>query len=133
MKTPSLHIDTASPIPAYRQIVDQLRALFIEQTLAPGATLPPVRRLALELGLHFNTVAQAYRALADEGFLEIKHGRGAIVLDRVAPPPARQAKQAAVRTLRQRLRELVAERRASGLTQKQIAIELRDLLGSLES
>ena len=132
MKTPSLHIDPASPIPAYRQIVDQLRTLFIEETLSPGATLPPVRRLALELGLHFNTVAQAYRTLAEEGFLEIKHGRGTIVLDRIAKPAAREAKQAAVRTLRQRLRELVAERRASGLTQKQIAFELREMLGSLE-
>src|SRR5580692_6112131 len=111
MRSPSLQIDPASPVPGYRQIVDQLRTLFIEGVLQVGETLPPVRRLALELGLHFNTVAQAYRTLAEEGFLEIKHGRGAVVLDRVAKLPVRDEKHAAVRTLRQRLRELVAERR----------------------
>jgi GntR family transcriptional regulator len=132
MRSPSLQIDPASPVPGYRQIVDQLRTLLIEGVLQVGETLPPVRRLALELGLHFNTVAQAYRTLAEEGFLEIKHGRGAVVLDRVAKLPVRDEKHAAVRTLRQRLRELVAERRASGLSQRQIAHELREMLGVLE-
>ena len=132
MRSPSLQIDPASPVPGYRQIVDQLRTLLIEGVLQVGETLPPVRRLALELGLHFNTVAQAYRTLAEEGFLEIKHGRGAVVLDRVAKLPVRDEKHAAVRTLRQRLRELVAERRASGLSQRQIAQELREMLGVLE-
>lgn len=132
MRSPSLQIDPASPVPGYRQIVDQLRTLFIEGVLQVGETLPPVRRLALELGLHFNTVAQAYRTLAEEGFLEIKHGRGAVVLDRVAKLPVRDEKHAAVRTLRQRLRELVAERRASGLSQRQIAHELREMLVVLE-
>ena len=41
-----------------------------------------MRQLALNLGIHFNTVAEAYRALAQEGFLEIVHGHGARVVDR---------------------------------------------------
>ncbi len=71
-----IRLDTASGTPAWRQIVSQLRTLAMEGVLRPGDTLPPVRQLALNLGIHFNTVAEAYRALAQEGFLEIVHGHG---------------------------------------------------------
>jgi len=56
----------------------------MEGMLRPGDTLPPVRRLAIDLGIHFNIVAEAYRALAEEGLLEIVHGHGARVIDRGA-------------------------------------------------
>ncbi|MGH8299527.1 MAG: GntR family transcriptional regulator [Steroidobacteraceae bacterium] len=46
-------------------------------------SLPRVRRLALDLGVHFNTVAQAYRALADQGWIEIAHRSGARVISRM--------------------------------------------------
>ena len=39
----------------------------------------PLRHVAVELGVHFNTVAEAYRQLAAEGWLDLKHGRGAVV------------------------------------------------------
>jgi DNA-binding transcriptional regulator YhcF (GntR family) len=66
-----------SPIPLYRQIADAIRTLLVAGTLVPGDILPPVRRLAIDLGLHFNTVAEAYRALALEGWLDLRRGRGA--------------------------------------------------------
>src|ERR1700733_7254942 len=66
-----IRLDNAAGTAAYRQIADQLRTLIVEGVLRHGDSLPPVRRLALELGVHFNTTAEAYRALAEEGFLEI--------------------------------------------------------------
>ncbi len=63
-----IRIDLSSTVPAYRQIVDALRVLLVEGTLPPGSDLPSVRRLAMELGVHFNTVGEAYRTLADEGW-----------------------------------------------------------------
>jgi len=71
--------DPSDDQPIYRQIVDQLRQLIAAGTLRPGAPLPSVRQLAADLGVNLNTVAIAYRELASEGLVEIKHGRGARV------------------------------------------------------
>src|SRR5678810_807646 len=82
---PRVSIDLGSPTPAYRQIASDLRRHLVEQRLRPGDLLPPIRQLALDLGVHFNTVALAYRMLADEGWLELKRRRGAVVMARNAP------------------------------------------------
>jgi len=62
-----IRIDLNSPVPATRQIADGLRVELVEGRLKPGSGLPSVRRVAMELGVHFNTVAEAYRVLAAEG------------------------------------------------------------------
>jgi DNA-binding transcriptional regulator YhcF (GntR family) len=130
MRRPAqIRIDTSSLIPAYRQVADQLRTLAVEGVIKPGGALPPVRRLALELGVHFNTIAEAYRVLAQEGILEITHGHGARVVDRTLP---RRAEPEGIDHFRQRLRELVASVRVRGLTTRQIMAELRMLAETLE-
>src|SRR5437762_13331816 len=78
----TLRVDLKSQVPVYRQIVDGLRILLVNGELAPGDALPPVRRLALDLGVHFNTVAEAYRTLVEEGWLEIGRRSGARVIER---------------------------------------------------
>jgi GntR family transcriptional regulator len=125
-----VRLDTASTIPAYRQIADQLRVLIVDGVLAPGDALPPVRRLALELGIHFNTVAEAYRVLGQEEFLDITHGHGARVAGRTLP---RKAEPKAADNFRRRLRELIAGVRANGVSKRQIAVELRDIAETLEN
>jgi GntR family transcriptional regulator len=129
MSPPAIRINVRSAVPAYRQIVDGLRARLVEGALPPGHVLPPVRRLALELGVHFNTVAQAYRELADEGWLDLKHGRGATVVER---KPAAKPRQRDSRVFRERLRELVAQIRADGLPAARVASELKLLAESLD-
>jgi len=128
-----IQVDPQSPVPAYRQIIDQLRAVLVEEELVAGEKLPPVRRLALGLGVHFNTVAEAYRTLEQEGFLRIEHGKGAVVASRHEVASGETIQQEELKTLRQRLRELVAERRASGLSVGQIALEMRGMLEALEA
>jgi DNA-binding transcriptional regulator YhcF (GntR family) len=120
-----IRIDAQSTAPAYRQIMDQLRVLIVEARLRPGVPLPPVRALALELGVHFNTVAEAYRTLAQEGLLEIIHGKGARIIDRSAPNSQPKPRQSA-QFFRKRLREVVAEFQSKGLSARQIARELRE-------
>ena len=51
--------------PVYRQIAAQLRVLIVEGALRPGDALPPVRRVARDLAVHFNTVAEAFRMVAE--------------------------------------------------------------------
>jgi DNA-binding transcriptional regulator YhcF (GntR family) len=115
-----IHVD--SPLPVYRQIADALRHHLVAARLKPGDLLPPVRQLALDLGVHFNTVAQAYRILADEGWLDLKRRRGALVLERTMP---RRRNETRVDALLTRLRDLTAELRGAGVTQTQIAAAVR--------
>jgi DNA-binding transcriptional regulator YhcF (GntR family) len=119
-----IRIDLNSPIPATRQIADALRVELVEGRLKPGDELPSVRRAAIDLGLHFNTVAEAYRQLAAEGWLDLKHGRGARVADRKKPTAASRE---TVADYRQRLRELISHMRANGVSAQRIAEELRAL------
>jgi DNA-binding transcriptional regulator YhcF (GntR family) len=118
-----IRIDLDASTPVNRQIVDQIRTLLVEGALPAGADLPSVRRLATDLGVHFATVADAYRTLAEEGWLEISHGRSARVLPRRAPVAGPDAGD----VFRRRLRQLVAEARSQGVAAKEIARELASL------
>ncbi len=106
---PVIRIDLASPVPAYRQIANAIRALLVSGAFPIGEPLPTVRQLAVDLGVHHNTVAEAYRVLSEEGWLDLRRRHGAIVLDRSRPRPSREARPSLV----QRLRELDS-RSASG-------------------
>ena len=119
-----IRIDLSSPVPAYRQIVDAVRVLLVEGAMTPGAPLPSVRRLAMELGVHFNTVGEAYRQLAEEGWIDLRHGRGAVVIERGTPVAAAPERLQEFRT---QLRNLVAQMRAAGVAPARIAAELRAL------
>lgn len=127
---PPIRIDLNSPVPNYRQIVDSLRTHLVDGALVPGDVLPSVRRLAMELGITFNTVAQAYRQLAVEGWLELKHGRRAVVIDRRLPSSASSEK---VTGFGLRIRQMVAQMRAEGLSPRDIARELHLIAEKLEA
>jgi GntR family transcriptional regulator len=122
----TLHVVLDSPVPVYRQVVDQLRALCVDGRLEPGHKLPSVREMAGRLGVHFNTIADAYRVLAEEGWLAVEHGRGARVLDRRAPKLPAAAAQIAHGS---RLRHLVAELRGLGMDADWIRREVNAALG----
>jgi GntR family transcriptional regulator len=124
----TLRIDLKSSVPVYRQIVDGLRILLVNGELHPGDRLPPVRKLATDLGVHFNTVAEAYRNLAEEGWLEIVRRSGARVIAREVP---RSLDRETSESFQQRLRELVAEVQARGFPRSRIVRELRRLAGTL--
>jgi len=123
-----IRVDVNSPEPVYRQIAGQVRALIVEGALATGDSLPAVRRLAMDLGVHFNTVAEAYRQLAEEGLLEVAQGKAARVKGpkMTAPAPEQMA------GFRQRLRHMVAEMRAAGMSASGVRRELYLLLSGEE-
>ena len=58
-ETLRVSLDLESHTPAYRQIASDLRRHLVDERLKPGDLLPPIRQLALDLGVHFNTVALA--------------------------------------------------------------------------
>lgn len=72
-------IDPASPVAPYEQVRLRIAALAAAGDLAAGTRLPPVRRLAGELGLAVNTVARAYRELEQAGLVETRGRHGTVV------------------------------------------------------
>ena len=115
-------LDLESPTPAYRQIANDLRRHLVDERLKPGDLLPPIRQLALDLGVHFNTVALAYRLLADEGWLQLKRRRGATVIPRNAP---RAVDRREVDGLLRQLGQIAAQLRGAGMSSRQISSALR--------
>lgn len=116
-----LRVDLASAVPVYRQIVDQLRILLVSGALKAGDQLPTVRQVAGDLGVHHNTVAEAYRQLAEEGWLDLKRRRGACVLERGKPA----ADPEVMVGFERRVEELVADAIARGASRHAIAQALK--------
>lgn len=74
-----LSIDTTSPLPIYAQMMDQLRKAIASGALGPGAQLPTVRQLAVDLRINPNTVARVYRELEHAGLIATRQGSGTFV------------------------------------------------------
>jgi GntR family transcriptional regulator len=72
-------IDPRRPTPLYEQIAARVRVAVASGQLSPGDALPSVRSLAGELRINPATVAQAYRELATDGFVEKRHGQGTFI------------------------------------------------------
>ena len=124
-----LRIDLASRTPVYEQIVSAIRAELVAGRYRCGDRLPTVRTLAIDLGVHHNTVAQAYRELAAEGWLDLRRHRGATVLDRERPNVRPDAGESFARPLR----ELIARALAEGLSRPSLVKELLDSARRLQA
>lgn len=74
-----LSIATGSPLPIYRQIMDQIDRAIASGQLAPGDSLPSIRAVAERLTINPNTVARAYSELTREGRVASQPGRGLTV------------------------------------------------------
>lgn len=72
-------VDVHSGVPAYRQLVDQIRLQVAGGRLRPGAEIPSTRALSAELGLNPMTISRAYALLEEEGLLERRPGLPLVV------------------------------------------------------
>src|ERR1700728_305348 len=118
-----LRIDLALPLPVYERMFSGLRALLVAGEFVRGEQLPTVRQLATDLGVHHNTVAESYRLLADEGWLDLRRGRGAVVLDREKPRPLTAEKHG----FRLRLEELIAKAITDGVPRSALGAHMAAL------
>ena len=96
-----LHLQPESHIPLYVQLRDQLRALVHTGELRNGDRIPASRELALNLGVHRTTVANAYAELESEGLIRGHVGRGtficAVPAKQFTPPPRSNGNGGAMR------------------------------------
>ena len=123
-----LQLDRLADAPAYRQIVDAIRTVLVAGGVEAGEKLPPVRVLAKQFGVHHNTVAQAYRVLAAEGFLRLRRHCGATVLKRAVP----KVQPATLESFGRQLREITAKAIASGAPVGEVAAQLVALGNALQ-
>lgn len=74
-----VQINTGSPEPIYRQLIEQVRRRVAAGQLKAGDEIPSVRELAQALAVHPMTVSKAYSLLETEGVLERRRGLSMVV------------------------------------------------------
>lgn len=76
-----LRLDTSNSVPAFQQLMDQLKAAIARGALRAGDPIPSVRQMASQVLVNPNTVARAYRELDREGVIQAQRGLGYFVTD----------------------------------------------------
>ncbi len=122
-RTIHIQLNPRLGMPVYRQIVGRIQRQAEAGRLAPGTQLPTVRALARQLRVNFNTVARAYRLLAQRGTLSTQPGRGTFVLDVSSSRPRARV------VLHELAAEYVASARHMQFSDTQIAGALKRELG----
>jgi GntR family transcriptional regulator len=80
-----IRIDADSARPLFDQVAASVRADVLTGRLGPGDRLPAARELADALDINLHTVLRAYQQLRDEGLIDLRRGRGAVVAASAAP------------------------------------------------
>lgn len=115
------HLDGKSGVPAYLQLVHQVRQAIRLGILQPGDQLPTVKDVVTRLTINPNTVLHAYRQLDLEGLIEGRRGVGTFVSARPVSPPPDDLKG-----LRSSLDRWVGRARTAGLDDEGIAALVAD-------
>ena len=74
-----LSVDTSSERPIYEQIADAVRRAVAKGEILAGEKLPPASEVAIGLDVNKHTVLRAYQTLRNEGLVDLRRGRGAVV------------------------------------------------------
>ena len=111
-----IRVDPGSPVPLFEQLAAAVRGEVLRGALTPGERLPSARDLAASLEINVHTVLRAYQLLRDEGLVDLRRGRGAVVTDRARD----YAALAAV------LPQLVAEAKRLDLSPTALAALIRE-------
>ncbi|MGN6125162.1 MAG: GntR family transcriptional regulator [Humibacter sp.] len=73
-------IDPTTVTPVFAQIAESIATQIATGTVATGERLPAAKELADSLGVNVHTVLRAYQELRNDGQVELRRGRGAVVL-----------------------------------------------------
>lgn len=76
-----LTISQADRRPMYLQIMEQIRHRVATGDWAPGAEIPSIRALAVDLKVSVITVKRAYQELERDGVIVSRQGKGSFVAE----------------------------------------------------
>ena len=124
-----IDIDPHSESPLYQQLRDQVVQAVADGTLQPGDALASVRQLAGEFGINSATVGKGYELLRQEGLVRTSRRSGSVVARGPADPPTPGFTEGWTA----RLRTLLAEAVAHGMTDADIRETTGSLLGDFAS
>ena len=74
-----IRIDASSDISIFEQVAASIRTDMATGTVRPDDKLPSAREVAASLGVNLHTALRAYQVLRDEGLVDMRRGRGAVV------------------------------------------------------
>jgi len=120
---PTFDVDSSSPTPIYAQLDRAIRTAIATGQIQPGAQLPTVRQMAVDLAVNANTVARVYAQLERDGILETQRGVGTFVRDAPSPMAARAHRERELRVLIQRF---IGDAALLGFTLPELISQLRD-------
>jgi GntR family transcriptional regulator len=115
-------IQSDSNIPASTQLFNQICFAIASRQFPPGYRLPSTRQLAMQTGLHRNTISKVYERLENAGFVEAHMGSGIYVraLGQESAQPAKPSQVPA--------REMVEQSLDGFLQQGYSLTQVRDLV-----
>jgi len=117
-----LHLE--SGVPVYRQIIDQVHAARASGAISPGARLPTVRQMAVDLSVNPNTVVRAYRERVLTGVITTHQGTGTFLTEvKIERSDAERE-----RKLDQLVGEFVARAGREGFTVKDLRNRLKEFV-----
>ena len=98
------HTQSDSEVPVSTQLFSQISFAIACGQYPPGYRLPSTRQLAMQTGLHRNTISKVYRQLEEQGLVETRASSGIYVsssenVQRSATQDAKLAQQAEAYTL----------------------------------
>tara|TARA_R100000365_G_scaffold1587_1_gene5323 strand:+ start:1378 stop:1815 length:438 start_codon:yes stop_codon:yes gene_type:complete len=79
-----IRIDPSRDVPLWEQIAASVRSAVAGGRLRAGDRLPSAREVADALDHNLHTALHAYQHLRDEGVIDLRRGRGAVVTDAAA-------------------------------------------------
>jgi GntR family transcriptional regulator len=120
-------VDRGGGLPAYLQLVRQVREALRMGWLQPGDRLPTVRDVVASSGVNANTVLKAYRELEMSGLVEARQGAGTFVTATLG-----SASPEVMAKLRDLVADWVLEARTAGLDDEDIDALVRAVLADEE-
>ncbi len=118
-----IRIDKFSHVPIYDQIEEQIKGLIHASQIKTGDQLPTIRELSVDLAVNFNTVALAYRELANDGVIITERGKGTFVANTPADDEMREIRQKKLSNL---ITELIQETDRLGYNHKEVQAAFLD-------
>ena len=121
-----LVIDHHNGVPAYRQIMDQIKVQIAAGVLPAGTEMASTRGLSADLSLNPMTISKAYGLLEREGVLERRRGQTLVV----RALSAGEHQTSKLEPLRQQLASAAVLARQLGISREQALKLFRETLSS---